>query len=49
MCVAVITGIHGNLFALEALLAVADAMGVDGICCGGDLVGDSPTRTRCAR
>ena len=37
--VAVITDIHGNLPALEASLAAIDAIGVDAIYCGGDLVG----------
>src|SRR3977135_2295809 len=40
--VAVITDIHGNLAALEATLAAIDAIGVDGRCCGGDLVGYGP-------
>jgi putative phosphoesterase len=40
--VAVITDIHGNLAALEASLAEIDAMGVDRIVCGGDLVGYGP-------
>ena len=42
MRVAVITDIHGNLAALEAALAAIDAMGVDQIYCGGDLVGYGP-------
>ena len=42
MRVAVITDIHGNLVALEAALAAIDAMGVDQIYCGGDLVGYGP-------
>jgi putative phosphoesterase len=40
--VAVITDIHGNLPALEASLAAIDAIGVDGVFCGGDLVGYGP-------
>jgi putative phosphoesterase len=43
--VAVITDIHGNLPALEASLAAIDAIdaiGVDAIYCGGDLVGYGP-------
>jgi putative phosphoesterase len=40
--VAVITDIHGNLPALEATLDVIDQIGVDGIYCGGDLVGYGP-------
>ena len=39
---AVITDIHGNLPALEASLAAIDAIGVDGLFCGGDLVGYGP-------
>jgi putative phosphoesterase len=39
---AVITDIHGNLPALEASLAAIDAIGVDRIYCGGDLVGYGP-------
>src|SRR5919109_3092031 len=40
--VAVITDIHGNLPALEAVLEAIDGMGVDGVYCGGDLVGYGP-------
>ena len=40
--VAVITDIHGNLPALEAALARIDALGIERICCGGDLVGYGP-------
>jgi putative phosphoesterase len=40
--VAVITDIHGNLDALEAVLAHIDALGVDAVYCGGDLVGYGP-------
>jgi putative phosphoesterase len=43
--VAVITDIHANLPALEASLDVIDAIdgtGVDGVYCGGDLVGYGP-------
>jgi putative phosphoesterase len=40
--VAVITDIHGNLPALEASLAAIDAIGIDQIYCGGDLVGYGP-------
>ncbi len=39
---AVITDIHGNLPALEASLEAIDAIGVDGVFCGGDLVGYGP-------
>ena len=37
-----ITDIHGNLPALAASLAAIEAIGVDGIYCGGDLVGYGP-------
>jgi putative phosphoesterase len=40
--VAIITDIHGNLPALEASLAAIDAIGVEEIFCGGDLVGYGP-------
>lgn len=42
MRIAVITDIHGNLPALEASLAAADAMDLDALYCGGDLVGYGP-------
>ncbi len=42
MRIAVITDIHGNLTALEAVLAALGSIGVDGIYCGGDLVGYGP-------
>jgi putative phosphoesterase len=38
----VITDIHANLPALEASLAAIDAIGVDELYCGGDLVGYGP-------
>ena len=40
--VAVITDIHANLPALGAALQAIDAIGVDGLYCGGDLVGYGP-------
>jgi len=40
--VAVITDIHGNLPALAASLQAIDAIGVDALYCGGDLVGYGP-------
>lgn len=40
--VAVVTDIHGNLPALEATLGAIDAIGVDQLYCGGDLVGYGP-------
>jgi putative phosphoesterase len=40
--VAVITDIHGNLPALEAVLDATESTGVDAVYCGGDLVGYGP-------
>jgi putative phosphoesterase len=40
--VAVITDIHGNLAALEASLREIERLNVDGLYCGGDLVGYGP-------
>jgi putative phosphoesterase len=40
--VAVITDVHGNLPALEATLARIDALGIESVYCGGDLVGYGP-------
>jgi putative phosphoesterase len=40
--VAVITDIHANLPALQAALARIDALGIERIYCGGDLVGYGP-------
>jgi predicted phosphodiesterase len=40
--VAVITDVHGNLPALEAALARIDALGIERVYCGGDLVGYGP-------
>jgi putative phosphoesterase len=40
--IAVITDIHGNLPALEATLEALDALGIEEIYCGGDLVGYGP-------
>jgi putative phosphoesterase len=40
--VAVITDIHANLPALQAALRRIDALDVDGLYCGGDLVGYGP-------
>jgi putative phosphoesterase len=42
MRVADITDTHGNLPALEAVLGAIEAIGVDDIYCGGDLVGYGP-------
>jgi putative phosphoesterase len=40
--VAVITDLHANLPALQAVLARIDELDVDGLYCGGDLVGYGP-------
>ena len=40
--VAVITDIHGNLPALEASLERIEELGIERMCCGGDLVGYGP-------
>ena len=40
--VAVVTDIHANLAALEAALRRLDELDVDGVYCGGDLVGYGP-------
>ena len=40
--VAVITDIHANLPALQAALARIEELGIERICCGGDLVGYGP-------
>lgn len=42
MRVAVITDIHGNLPALQAVLGRVREIGVEGLYCGGDLVGYGP-------
>ena len=42
MSAAVITDIHANLPALEAVLARIEALGVEQVFCGGDLVGYGP-------
>ena len=42
MRVAVITDIHANLPALEAVLGAIESIGVDALYCGGDLVGYGP-------
>jgi predicted phosphodiesterase len=44
---AIISDIHGNLEALEAVLADIDAQGVDGIYCLGDTVGYGPNPIEC--
>ena len=40
--VAVVTDIHGNLPALHAALTRTEALGIDRVYCGGDLVGYGP-------
>ena len=47
MRVAVISDIHANLHALEAVLAAVDAHGVDELWCLGDLVGYGPRPNEC--
>jgi predicted phosphodiesterase len=43
----VISDVHGNLHALEAVLARLEAAGVDRIVCAGDLVGYGPRPNEC--
>jgi putative phosphoesterase len=40
--VAIVTDIHGNVSALQASLQAIEAMGVERVYCGGDLVGYGP-------
>jgi putative phosphoesterase len=48
--VAVITDVHGNLAALEAVFDAIESMGVEAVYCGGDLVGYGPHPNEvCAR
>ncbi|MEI8106057.1 MAG: metallophosphoesterase family protein [Actinomycetes bacterium] len=47
MRVAVLSDIHANVHALEAVLAAADADNVDAVWCLGDLVGYGPQPNRC--
>ncbi len=47
MRLAVISDIHGNLHALEAVLTDVDREGVDALWCLGDLVGYGPQPSRC--
>ena len=46
---AIIADIHGNLEALQAVLADIDAQGVDAIFCLGDVVGYGPNPCECVR
>ena len=47
MRVAVVSDVHSNLHALEAVLAEIDAAGVDELWCLGDLVGYGPRPNEC--
>ena len=47
MRIAVLSDIHANCYALEAVLAAVDAEGVDEIWCLGDTVGYGPRPNRC--
>ena len=47
MRIAVLSDVHANLRALEAVLAEVDAGGFDGIWCLGDLVGYGPKPNEC--
>ncbi|MEZ5099143.1 MAG: metallophosphoesterase family protein [Thermoleophilia bacterium] len=47
MRVGVISDIHGNLHALEAVLTAVDAEGVDVVWCLGDVVGYGPRPNEC--
>jgi len=49
MRIAVISDIHGNAHALEAVLAAIDAERPDAVWCLGDLVGYGPQPNRCTR
>ena len=44
---AVLSDIHGNLEALEAVLAEVDRIGVDSVCSLGDIVGYGPSPAAC--
>ena len=46
---AIISDIHGNLEALQAVLADIDQQKVDSITCLGDIVGYGPNPCECAR
>ena len=45
---ALISDVHSNLPALEAVLADLDALGIDEVYCLGDVVGYGPDPTACA-
>ncbi|MHC4827893.1 MAG: metallophosphoesterase family protein, partial [Planctomycetota bacterium] len=44
---AVISDIHGNLHALEAVLSRIETMGINELICLGDIVGYGPFPARC--
>ena len=46
---AVISDLHGNLVALDAVLADLDAQGISGVLCLGDVVGYGPEPAGCLR
>ena len=48
MRIAVLSDVHANLRALEAVLADVEAGGFDGVWCLGDLVGYGPKPNECA-
>jgi diadenosine tetraphosphatase ApaH/serine/threonine PP2A family protein phosphatase len=45
--VAVISDVHSNLEALEAVMGVIDAMGIDDVFCLGDVIGYGPDPVAC--
>ena len=45
---AILSDIHGNLEALEAVLSAAQACGADRVICLGDIVGYGPNPVECA-
>ncbi|MEP6978477.1 MAG: metallophosphoesterase, partial [Thermoleophilia bacterium] len=49
MRVAVVSDIHGNLHALEAVLSAVDALKPDELWCLGDLVGYGPRPNECCQ
>ena len=48
MRIAVVSDVHSNLHALEAVLAEVDAAGIDELWCLGDIVGYGPRPNECA-
>src|SRR5438093_604813 len=49
MRVAIVSDIHSNLAALEAVLADADSRRIDEVWCAGDIVGYGPEPSACLR